>query len=342
MKQKYLLAALALALVCSLLPSTALAAGQPGFSNFYPTKTYTPGQFEDVPAAAWYAEPIQTIYELNLMSGVSSTAFQPFGNLTVAEAVALASRIHSIYYGDGAEFSAAIPWYQPYVDYAVQAGIIAGGLDYSSAISRSQFAVIMDRALPAEAFPAINQVTALPDVPASGWYADSIYRLYNAGILSGTDPYGTFLPDHPIQRCEAAALLVSLVNPDQRSTFTLKVQAASGGYYKAFPEVPDFAAYSGAELLRAEGSRTEGMTYYYSSEQLLADDTLLADDNWAKTYPVALARAGIWKSNSHYDSNYVDEVIAFMKHLNDRDELCLTMGFNYDLEFVIKVFILSV
>ena len=51
--------------------------------------------FTDVPADAWFAPNVQAAYELDLMTGSSATTFNPNGNLTIAEALVLACRLHS-------------------------------------------------------------------------------------------------------------------------------------------------------------------------------------------------------------------------------------------------------
>ena len=108
-----LLATLTAASLC--LPG--LAAGLGGFQK---VRDYTPGQFTDVPADSWCAANVQTVYEYGIMLGKSDTLFGEKGSLTLAQTIVLACRIHSTYYQDGAEFPESEPWYQSYVDYALQ------------------------------------------------------------------------------------------------------------------------------------------------------------------------------------------------------------------------------
>ena len=220
MKRRVLSLLLAGVMAASALPGIASAAG---LSNFQKSNTYTPGQFADVPAGSWYAAGVQSAYELGLMTGTSGTAFDPSGNLTLAETVVLAARLHSIYAGDGASFTGGATWYQPYVDYAIQNGIIASGAysDYNATATRAQFASILAAALPSEALPAINTVTALPDVDANATYAAAALKLYNAGILTGSDASGTFNPTSSIQRSEVATIVTRMADQSQRKTFTL-------------------------------------------------------------------------------------------------------------------------
>ncbi len=220
MKRRVLSLLLAGVMAASALPGIASAAG---LSNFQKSNTYTPGQFADVPAGSWYAAGVQSAYELGLMTGTGANAFDPSGDLTLAETVVLAARIHSIYTGDGASFTGGAAWYQPYVDYAIQNGVIPSGAysDYSATATRAQFASILAAALPSEALPAINTVTVLPDVDANATYAAAALKLYNAGILTGSDAAGTFNPESSIQRSEVATIVTRMADQSQRKTFTL-------------------------------------------------------------------------------------------------------------------------
>ena len=158
------------------------------------------------------------------MTGSSATTFNPNGNLTIAEALVLACRLRSTYVGDGETFAAnGGTWYQPYVDYAVKNGIITDGAytDYTATATRAQFAAILAAALPDEALPAINSVTSLPDLDANATYAAAVLKLYNAGILTGSDAAGSFKPTSTIQRSEVATIVTRMADKSLRKTFTL-------------------------------------------------------------------------------------------------------------------------
>ncbi len=229
MKKRALCLLLVLALAAGLAPA-ALAAGA-GLDNFVRVNTYTDGQFADVPGSAWYTGNVKTAYELNLVKGSSAVAFRPAGNITVAETLALACRLHSIYHTGSAAFVQGSPWYQVYVDYAVEKGIISAG-DYASVTAkatRAQFASILAGALPAEALPAVNAIApgTIPDVPAGAAYGEKVYLLYNAGVLTGNNSYGTFTPDTPIQRSAVAAIVTRMADPSLRKTFVLQPMPVS-------------------------------------------------------------------------------------------------------------------
>ena len=157
--------ALVLALVLSL-GTVALAAGS--LSNFQKVNTFQDGQFWDVSSGHWAYSNVRSAYEYGLMKGESDTAFAPDGGLTIAAAITLAARIHSIYYTGTENFVQGNPWYRCYVDYALENGLITGEYaDYDAAIQRWEFAQILGRALPDAALPDISTVDdgAIPTCP---------------------------------------------------------------------------------------------------------------------------------------------------------------------------------
>lgn len=209
-------------------PATPSGQMPTGLNNFQKSDPYTPGQFTDVSGGDWYAASVQSAVEYGLMKGTSGTAFDPTGTISTAEALTLACRIHSTYHANQADFTQGEPWYQVYVDYAAANGIPTGGTAYNAPATRQQVALMLAAALPAEALPAINQITKFGDSASlSASALPAVLQLYNAGILTGSDDAGTFHPDSTIQRCEVAALAARIADPTQRKTFTPKEAPAA-------------------------------------------------------------------------------------------------------------------
>lgn len=256
---------LALFMMLTVLPMEALAvengANSEGLGKI---NTYS-GQFSDVSSLSWYAQYVQIAYEYGLMNGISGTEFSPDGNLAVAEALAIACRLHGLCTGNSTSFSSGNPWYQPYVDYALGYNIIKADDTYvfTDPVTRVDFALFISNALPDEVLPAINDIS-FPDIP--DLYSDSplrevqaalkdigvqskmlwavneramlesrskaghsgdalsssaVYRLYNAGLLTGNDEYGTFTPSANITRSAVAAIVSRAVEPSLRQHITL-------------------------------------------------------------------------------------------------------------------------
>lgn len=176
-----------------LLPLSAATIHYEGGSDpaqyapFTKENTYIPGQFTDVPVSSWYAEYVKLAYEYGIMGGVNSTSFDPNGNLTVASAIAIACRLHSLYYKNNAVFSSGTPWYQDYVDYAQKNEIIdaAQKYAYDDPITRADFALLISNALPDSALQKINEIWGcdIPDVSTGSPYMDAVNALASAGVL---------------------------------------------------------------------------------------------------------------------------------------------------------------
>ena len=189
---------------------------------------YSAGQFADVSDSDWFAGSVGEAYEFGLMSGREENAFEPGGNVSVAEAITMASRIHSLYTkGENVTGpSTGGAWYQMYLDYALQNGIIGKKIyqsDVTAAANRAQFAEILAGALPKEALREINRIPygVIPDVKMTFAYAESVYTLYRAGILGGSDESGTFLPLSNINRAEAACVISRMANSNNRISVSL-------------------------------------------------------------------------------------------------------------------------
>ncbi len=79
-------------LLISIVTVAMLATG--ANAAFEKVNTYN-NNFTDVKPESWYAESVKSAYELGLMTGNSDTTFNPNGNVTVAEAITMAARVHA-------------------------------------------------------------------------------------------------------------------------------------------------------------------------------------------------------------------------------------------------------
>jgi len=218
---------LCLALCAALFAVSGHAAG--GLTNFTARKTYSADLFTDVKPADWFAANVETVYELGLMNGKGGSKFDPNGDVTIAELITIAARLHSIYHTGSDTFPATNPWYKTYVDYADRVGILPpGDGDLNVPAIRWHVSLILANALPESELPAINQVedNAIPDVKVTKYGADAIYKFYRAGIMTGSDTRGTFNSNSNVKRSEVAAVVSRLVDASQRKSVTLKASAA--------------------------------------------------------------------------------------------------------------------
>ena len=215
MKKRIIILLLALTLLSQVVYAGSL-------SSFTKKRTYTQGMFSDVSESMWYAENVADCYQLGLIDGMPGGLYKPSGYVTLAESIKMAVTLHS-FYETGKEYepeNLGGTWYTSYINYAIKYGIIKNGSydDYDARAARSDFAMILAKALPAEALTAQNRVPdgSIPDVLESYSYGNAVYSLYRAGVLSGAGDDGEFYPNLPITRAEAATILLRMADATRR------------------------------------------------------------------------------------------------------------------------------
>lgn len=188
-------------------------------TNFTTKNRYSSGLFADVNSNHWFSENVKTTYELGLMKGTGSGTFSPGNNVTLAEAVALAARIHSIYYTGSDSFASydGGNWYDPYVDYARENNIINTYYNYSRPATREEFVHILANALPQKALENIAGRVSFADSGDITYMAD-VRLLSGAGVINGIAENGViyFKPQNTITRAEVAAVVGRMAKPSQR------------------------------------------------------------------------------------------------------------------------------
>ncbi|MBR6523707.1 MAG: S-layer homology domain-containing protein [Clostridia bacterium] len=175
--------------------------------------------FTDVPQDAWYYDYVMSAYANKIINGKSETIFDPDASMTCGEAVKIAASIHLIFNDTGLSTPEG-PWYQQYVDYCYDNGIIEKSviLDWESPITRAQMAYIFANCDPFDDwYVDINDVpiTDIPDVSSATPFAYQILALYNKGIAVG-DESMSFHPNDSIKRCEAAAIVSRIMDWKER------------------------------------------------------------------------------------------------------------------------------
>lgn len=289
---------LALLLVAGVL-ATPVLADEP-LSLVPAVNDYTQAGYADVTAGSWYAAPAQVCYETGLMTGTQA-GFEPTRTLSLAEAAAIAARLRQALVGDTIpDPQTGAAWYQNYEDYLAQAawasgsslyGVIPWGeaAGFSAPATRYDFLVLLSLAVEEHrsSLPAINAITALPDVGED----NVALFFYNAGVLTGKDDYGTFDPQGTLSRSECAAMVARVVRPGLRLQFTPQTPPA--------PEAPSAGepplSYE-EEFLRTEALRVNGAPIPFSlfldtlNDRIFKTDFALAAQgggrlDWDAQYP---------------------------------------------------------
>ena len=193
--------------------------------QFQQVKQYN-NNFSDVGTSDWFYNSVAEAYKYDLVNGKSATKFDPKGNVTIAEVITMADKLHS--YSTSGSLSPSIqmeaePWYTLFVRYAETMQIISTGEfsgEYDRPATREELAHIFAHAIPDNGYQQINVVTTLPDIDSSNKYYNDVIKLYNSGIISGNDYRGTFTPKANITRAEAAAIASRLALPSTRIQLT--------------------------------------------------------------------------------------------------------------------------
>ncbi len=209
MKFPKTLVSLALAGALALSP----ALGADVSDKFPAVNAFSPAFYPDVPAGAWYIEEAKVCYEAGIMLG-TQTGFAPDNKVTVAEVAVMAARLASAV--SGLPIPEGDNWYQPSVDFLTGAGIYVPS-NLAEPATRAEFFQLLSSVLAPDYTAALNSITALPDTQDS-----EVLRFYNAGILTGTDEYGTFNGSGVLTRAEAAAMIARVVRPELRKQFTVQ------------------------------------------------------------------------------------------------------------------------
>ena len=193
-------------------------------------------KYKDVSNDAWFYNDLQFAVREDLISGTGKSQFSPAANLTVAEAVELASRLHQ-HLNDG-EITLKdgfwLWWYTPYRKYALNNGLIdesVGNLKrkaMNAPISNGDFAEMLANVISHEEPTPLNNIpkNTIPDVKDFSPNAYAVYALYRAGILTGvTDREGiddhSFMAHECPTRAEAAVYAARIADTDRRVEFSI-------------------------------------------------------------------------------------------------------------------------
>lgn len=180
--------------------------------------------FSDVPSNAWYAQDVAAAERSGILQGTGNGRFSPDGNLTLAQAITMAARTYAYERGETIPKTGSSTWYSDFLQYANDKGICAigeFGAAYDNFCNRLTMAKLFARVVPESTATQRNDVTSLPDVQSAS-ENQAVFTLYQLGILTGSDKYGTFHPYQYIKRSETAAILNRVLDPDMRKSFILE------------------------------------------------------------------------------------------------------------------------
>ena len=202
MKKRLLSLALALCLVCSLLPGTALAAGK--------------NPFTDVPASHWAHDDITYVYENDLMNGTDGSLFSPESTTTRAQVVTVLYRLAGQPAADWANPFWDVPasaWFHDAVTWAwendITGGVSSTHFGAGNAVTREQLATFLYRYAQDQGYDtsARADLSGYSDAGLVSSYATQALSWANAtGLITGTTAT-TLSPQGSATRAQVATIL---------------------------------------------------------------------------------------------------------------------------------------
>lgn len=202
MKKRLLSLALALCLVCSLLPGTALAAGE--------------NPFTDVPASHWAHDDITYVYDNDLMNGTDGSLFSPESTTTRAQVVTVLYRLAGQPAADWANPFWDVPasaWFHDAVTWAwendITGGVSSTHFGAGNAVTREQLATFLYRYAQDQGYDtsARADLSGYSDAGLVSSYATEALSWANAtGLIIGTTAT-TLSPKGSATRAQVATIL---------------------------------------------------------------------------------------------------------------------------------------
>ena len=168
--------------------------------------------FTDVAENAWYYDTVLAAADAGIIAGNADGSFNPDGELTWAQAVTFAVRLAQYRAGTpvyGAADQTSV-WYQIYVDYAWNSGIITYiPQDVNYIINRAEAALNFAKVLGNAAKINVIPENYFWDLYGSGEVGEAVNALAEAGIVNGMED-GSFGANGSFLRSQVAAVVARM------------------------------------------------------------------------------------------------------------------------------------
>lgn len=301
--------------------------------------------FADV-TGTWCESYVETVCRAGLMTGKTAERFDAVSPLTYAQITVITARLHALLNGGDGVLPApgeGEAWYQPAADYLKThcdddtllylVKELERGTDRpNAACGRGHFVWMLAGVLPESALAPVNSVSIVPDSTDA-----DVLKFYQAGILGGSDAYGTFDAAASLTRGAAAAMLARIIDPSQRLTFTLQPFDLCRDVLGVAPDTPLltvdgqpvaaelFAYQLCTSLLQWEGTADRAVSDatrfwcdYYAPFQVLAEEksVALSEEKLAEIAAEAQASAGLYGTTAAYQQ-FHNEGLALNLALRD-------------------------
>ena len=165
-------------------------------------------KFTDVSDTAWYAKSVKAMANKGMVYGIGNNKYNPQGNVTHAEYMALILRI--FYNKDVKEVSNSTSWMDKYIAKAKELNLVSDKDKnyWQSPITREEVAHLMNKLYKISSNPKLSEVKIFKDKQQSSYQAD--INAVAGTIMIGDNDY--FNPTSNLTRAEIAEILFRLYN----------------------------------------------------------------------------------------------------------------------------------
>lgn len=198
-------------------------------------------RFSDVPRGSWYEASVTELVNRGVLKGTTPTTFSPGGTLTRAEFATMLARTalteqELAQYNYRGDFSdvAQNRWYNKYINWAYEAGVIKGQgqgkFGPGRPVTRQDMAVMVMNFATAtgQVLPARVASASFSDYGSiSGYAASSVMKCQRGGVINGYKD-GTFRPKRTATRAEAAKLYATFLDYVESAGYKLVHKRING------------------------------------------------------------------------------------------------------------------
>lgn len=190
--------------------------------------TMSVSTFEDVDTSHWYYAAVKSVFDNGIMNGTGNEKFDPNGNITLAQAITTAARLHAQYNNTTIQKDDTASWYAPYVAYAKSAELLSDEILAVSNMNdvkatRAQTAYLFYGVLitKEKTVDRINEsaIYDLNEVPRE--YQNAVTNMFAGGIITGISQ-GYFQGNLLVTRAQIATILNRIINRYERVPYDEK------------------------------------------------------------------------------------------------------------------------
>lgn len=191
--------------------------------------------FTDVSSLNWFYSGVRTAYNKGIMLGCGDKTFRPNDNVSWAEAITIAARIHAAYNDNLIEEPrAGEAWYATYYRYCTARRLLPSATpslnNLEQSINRYNLAYLFSKTISEEDMPQISDYSIGDAASIPAYYAPSVRLLYSAGVMIGVDAAKRFYGTSTASRAQIATVVARLVEPALRQGHDSRVNADMAAY----------------------------------------------------------------------------------------------------------------